>query len=111
MLGYTQLVERRAGRASTISDRDRQALRVVADQATRLSKMVASLLDISRLQLFGQLSIQPLPLDLGALAARLVEEARPLLMEHSIEYIGIRVLASVSVRSEVGVGSLSTFSS
>jgi len=95
LLGYTQLVERRAGHASTISDRDRQALRVVADQATRLSKMVASLLDISRLQL-GQLSIEPLPLDLGALAARLVEEARPLLMEHSIEYIGMRAPALIS---------------
>ena len=87
LLGYTQLVERRAERASTISDRDRQALRVVADQATRLSKMVTSLLDISRLQL-GQLSIEPMPLDLGALAARLVEETRPLLSQHSIEYIG-----------------------
>jgi signal transduction histidine kinase/DNA-binding response OmpR family regulator len=95
LLGYTQLVERRAGHASTISDRDRQALRVVSDQATRLSKMVASLLDISRLQL-GQLSIEPLPLDLGALAARLVEETRPLLREHSIEYIGSHAPALIS---------------
>ena len=37
---------------------------MVAEQATRLSKMVASLLDISWLQL-GQLSIEPLPLDSG----------------------------------------------
>jgi signal transduction histidine kinase/DNA-binding response OmpR family regulator len=95
LLGYMQLVERRAERSSTISDRDRQALRVVADQATRLSKMVASLLDISRLQL-GQLSIEPLPLDLGVLAARLVEEARPLLGLHSIEYIGTPVPALIS---------------
>ena len=95
LLGYTQLVERRARRASTISDRDRQALRIVADQATRLSKMVTSLLDISRLQL-GQLSIEPMPLDLGALAARLVEEARPLLSQHSIEYIGTRAPALIS---------------
>ena len=95
LLGYTQLVERRAARASTISDRDRQALRVVADQATRLSKMVTSLLDISRLQL-GQLSIEPMPLDLGALAARLVEETRPLLSQHSIEYIGTRALVLIS---------------
>jgi signal transduction histidine kinase/DNA-binding response OmpR family regulator len=95
LLGYTQLVERRAGHATSISDRDRQALRVVADQATRLSKMVTSLLDISRLQL-GQLSIEPLPLDLGALAARLVAEARPLLLQHSIKYIatGAEVLIS-----------------
>src|SRR4029078_6387521 len=45
------------------------------------------LLDISRLQL-GQLSIEPLPLALGALAARLVQETRPLLLQHSIDYIG-----------------------
>jgi signal transduction histidine kinase/DNA-binding response OmpR family regulator len=95
LLGYTQLVERRAEHASSISDRDRQALRVVAEQATRLSKMVASLLDISRLQL-GQLSIEPLPLDLGALAARLVEETRPLLMQHSIDYTGTRDPALIS---------------
>jgi signal transduction histidine kinase/CheY-like chemotaxis protein len=95
LLGYTQLVERRARHASTISDRDRQALRIVSDQATRLSKMVTSLLDISRLQL-GQLSIEPMQLDLGALAARLVEEARPLLLQHSIEYIGTGTPALIS---------------
>jgi signal transduction histidine kinase len=95
LLGYTQLVERRARHASTISDRDRQALRIVSDQATRLSKMVTSLLDISRLQL-GQLSIEPMQLDLGALAARLVEEARPLLLQHSIEYIGTGAPALIS---------------
>ncbi|MEO7909569.1 MAG: ATP-binding protein [Roseiflexaceae bacterium] len=95
LLGYTQLVERRAGRTNTISDRDRQALRIVADQAARLSKMVTSLLDISRLQL-GQLSINPMQLDLGALAARLVEETRPLLSQHSIEYVGTLTPALVS---------------
>lgn len=95
LLGYTQLVERRAENASTLSDRDRQALRVVADQAGRLSKMVTSLLDISRLQL-GQLSIEPLPLDLGALAARLVQETRPLLVRHSIEYIGTHAPVLIS---------------
>jgi len=95
LLGYTQLVERRAGRDSTIADRDRQALRVVSDHAARLSKMVTSLLDISRLQL-GQLSIEPAPLDLGVLAARLVEEARPLLSQHTIEYIGAGAPALIS---------------
>jgi signal transduction histidine kinase len=95
LLGYTQLVKRRAERNSSVADRDRQALRVVADQATRLSKMVSSLLDISRLQL-GQLSIEPAPLDLGQLAARLVEETRPLLSQHTIEYIGAAAPALIS---------------
>ncbi|HEU5099653.1 MAG TPA: ATP-binding protein [Roseiflexaceae bacterium] len=95
LLGYTQLVERRAARNSTVADRDRQALRVVADQALRLSKMVTSLLDISRLQL-GQLSIEPVPLDLGQLAERLVRETRPLLSQHTIEYIGAGAPAQIS---------------
>ena len=56
------------------------------EQATRLNKMVTSLLDISRLQL-GQLSIEPLPMDLGALAERLVQEAQPILSEHAVEYV------------------------
>jgi len=85
LLGYTQLVERRTLRESSIPERDLQALQVVSAQAARLNKMVNSLLDISRLQL-GQLSIEAAPLDLGALAARLVEEARPLLTQHTIVY-------------------------
>jgi signal transduction histidine kinase len=95
LLGYTQLVERRAARDSTIAERDRNALRVVSEQALRLSKMVTSLLDISRLQL-GQLSIEPVPLDLGELAERLVRETRPLLSRHTIEYVGASEPARVS---------------
>jgi len=87
LLGYTQLVERRTLRESSLAARDRQALEIVSAQAERLNKMVNSLLDISRLQL-GQLTIEAGPLDLGALAARLVEESRPLLTEHTIVYSG-----------------------
>jgi len=95
LLGYTQLVERRTLRESSIPERDRQALGAVAAQAERLNKMVNSLLDISRLQL-GQLSIEAAPLDLGALAARLVEESRPLLTEHTIVYNGPDELALIN---------------
>jgi signal transduction histidine kinase len=86
LLGYTELVERRLLRDGTLGDRDQRAIRTVIDQASRLNKMVTSLLDISRLQL-GQLSIEPAPMDLGALAERLVHEAQPLLSDHPIEYI------------------------
>jgi signal transduction histidine kinase/CheY-like chemotaxis protein len=86
LLGYTELVERRLLRNSALGERDQRALRTVIEQATRLNKMVSSLLDISRLQL-GQLSIEPAPMDLGGLAERLVQEARPILSEHVIEYL------------------------
>jgi signal transduction histidine kinase/DNA-binding response OmpR family regulator len=87
LLGYTELVERRLIRANQITERDQRALRTVLDQAARLNRMVTSLLDISRLQL-GQLSIEPVPMDLRRLAERLVDEARPLLAQHDINYTG-----------------------
>jgi signal transduction histidine kinase len=78
MLGYTQLVQRRTQREGTLNERDQRALRLVADQAERLNRMVASLLDLSRLET-GQLSIERTPVDLRALAQRLVEEVQPTL--------------------------------
>lgn len=78
MLGYTQLVQRRTQREGTLNERDQRALRLVADQAERLNRMVASLLDLSRLET-GQLSIERAPVDLRALAQRLVEEVQPTL--------------------------------
>jgi signal transduction histidine kinase len=87
LLGYTQLLERRAQREQSLPKRDQEALGNVNAHAMRLNKMIVSLLDISRLQL-GQLSIEAGPLDLGSLAARLVEETRPLLSEHTIAYYG-----------------------
>jgi signal transduction histidine kinase/DNA-binding response OmpR family regulator len=85
LLGYTELVERRLLRDSTLGARDQKALRTVVEQASRLNRMVTSLLDISRLQL-GQLSIEPAPLDLGVLAGRLAEETRTILSQHTIAY-------------------------
>jgi signal transduction histidine kinase/DNA-binding response OmpR family regulator len=87
LLGYTELVERRLLRNNQLVERDQRALRTVIDQASRLNKMVTSLLDISRLQL-GQLNIEPAPLDLRALAERLVREVRPILSEHTLVYAG-----------------------
>ncbi len=83
MLGYTQLVQRRTQREGTLNERDQRALRLVADQTERLNRMVASLLDLSRLET-GQLSIEQIPVDLGALAGRLVEEVQPSLDRHRL---------------------------
>lgn len=83
LLGYTQLVQRRTQREGTLNERDQRALRLVAEQAARLNRMVSSLLDLSRLE-SGQLSIESAPLDLGALAQQLVEEVQPSLNQHRI---------------------------
>jgi signal transduction histidine kinase len=84
LLGYVQLLERRALREGFLQDRDQRALRVVVEQATRLNKMISSLLDVSRLQ-SGQFSLHNMPLDLCVLVRHIVEEMRPTLDRHTLE--------------------------
>jgi signal transduction histidine kinase len=47
--------------------------------------MIEALLDLSRIET-GQLSIERAPVDLGALARRMLDEAQPALDEHTIRY-------------------------
>ncbi|HEU4325053.1 MAG TPA: GAF domain-containing protein [Roseiflexaceae bacterium] len=85
LLGQAQLFQRRALREGSLSERDSRSLDVVIDQALRLGRMVSALLDISRLE-HGQLSIERLPLDLGALARRVVDESEPTLDRHHLVF-------------------------
>jgi PAS domain S-box-containing protein len=68
ILGQAQLLQRRMARAESDQRNQRTAL-VIAEQAERLSQMIAALLDLSRIQ-EGRLIIQPEPIDLGALLER-----------------------------------------
>jgi signal transduction histidine kinase len=83
MLGNVELIERRARRESSLSERDARAIHVASQQGRRLKQMIDGLLDLSRLEL-GQLSIESQPLDLGKLAQRVVEEVQPSLTRHNI---------------------------
>ncbi len=75
LLGNAQLMLRRAVRDGTLPERELRQLQVINEQSSRLHRMVLALLDISRLE-SGQLSIERVPLDLTALARRVVEETR-----------------------------------
>jgi PAS domain S-box-containing protein len=86
LLGQAQLIQRRGTRECTLNERDGRTIAIVVDQAARLNKMVTALLDISRLEQ-GKLSIERAPLDLGQMLGRVVDEIRPALAEHVIEYI------------------------
>jgi signal transduction histidine kinase len=81
LLGYTQLVQRRA--AAQLAERDRRALQVIGEQATRLSRLVETLLDVSRLQL-GRLHLEQRPLDLCRLVEQVVDELRGTCPAHRI---------------------------
>jgi signal transduction histidine kinase len=83
LIGYAQLFQRRAERSGSLSEADQRALGVIVDQASRLSRMVAALLDIARIE-SGQLSISRAPLDLCELARRVAEEARHQVEDHPI---------------------------
>jgi signal transduction histidine kinase/integral membrane sensor domain MASE1 len=82
ILGYAQLLERqlRKGRAT---EREQQAVHAVMTQAQRLNKRIAGLLELGRIER-DQLTLERAPLDLCALARRVVAESEPLLSQHTI---------------------------
>ena len=84
LLGYTQVLQRRFAREKTASDRDQRALKVTSEQSERLSRLILLLLDLSRIQT-GHFTLQSQPVDLWALARRVVDEARPALERHTLE--------------------------
>lgn len=84
LLGNVQLIERRIAKNDEANDRDRRTIRVVRQQGQRLKQMIDALLDVSRLEQ-GQLSITQAPVDLGALAERVVQEVQLGAMQHAIE--------------------------
>lgn len=84
LLGQAQVLQRRLAREEQVSERQRRGATVVVEQAQRLSRMVAALLDISRIEQ-GRLSLECGLLDLGALVRRIVEESRPIYSAHSLD--------------------------
>lgn len=70
--GHLQLMQRRAERNNSLSERDQRALRTLNEQTLRLNRLIHTVLDISRLQI-GQLAIEHAPLNLQALVQQVVE--------------------------------------
>ncbi len=83
LLGNAQLLLRRAARTGGLSERDQRGLAAVADQAQRLDRLIAMLLDVSRIET-GQLTLDLTSLDLGELLGRLVGELQPTLSQHQV---------------------------
>jgi len=87
LMGQAQLLNRRALRDDIMSERELRSINVISAQASRLNKMILALLDVSRLET-GQLSIERAPLDLRAVAQRVVVEVQPALERHTVTYYG-----------------------
>jgi signal transduction histidine kinase len=84
LLGQAQVLQRRLTREEQVSERHRHGATVVVEQAQRLSRMVAALLDVSRIEQ-GRLSLERGLLDLVVLVRRVVEESRPIYSAHSVD--------------------------
>ena len=85
LLGFLDLLQRRVTPGTVIGERELRRIQVAAEQAHRLNKMVASLLDVSRLQT-GQLSIEQNPVELGELVRRIGGEVEQTLHQtHQLE--------------------------
>jgi signal transduction histidine kinase/FixJ family two-component response regulator len=85
LLGNAQLLERRLQRAEHATDRDRRSVATMVTQAERLTRMVSSLLDVSRLQ-SGRFALQWQEVEVRDLLRRLVDEVGPTLTNHKLLY-------------------------
>jgi signal transduction histidine kinase len=72
--GFTQVLLGRATKSGT-PEREQRALRTIAEQVDRMTRLVGELLDIARIDT-RQLSLQLLPLNLRELVARIVEQVQ-----------------------------------
>ena len=83
LIGNIQLLRRHLTHAASLAERDSNLLRIIADQAARLNRLIAVMLDLSRLQT-GQLTVTREPMDLAALVRRVAEEVHPTLVQHTL---------------------------
>jgi PAS domain S-box-containing protein len=81
--GNVQLLLRRHDRITPLPERDERLLRAIGEQAERLNRLIAVMLDISRLQT-GQLTIIRAPLDIAVLVRRVVDDILPTLVQHTL---------------------------
>jgi PAS domain S-box-containing protein len=87
IMGNAQVLQRRAAREGTLTERDQRVLTVITEQASRLNQMIATLFDISRIEM-GQFQIERGTLDIAALTRRVVADIQPTLTKHTISLHG-----------------------
>jgi signal transduction histidine kinase/integral membrane sensor domain MASE1 len=85
ILGYADLLERRLRKGNGL-EREQRAVHIIVRQAGRLSKLITTLLELGRIER-DELELERAPLDLCALARRVVAASEPLLTQHTIAYI------------------------
>jgi signal transduction histidine kinase len=85
LLGNAQLLQRRLHQEVALSDRNQRMLGVIVEQAGRLNKLIAEMLDVGRIA-SGHLALTRGAVDLVALAERVVAEVQPTLTDHTLAF-------------------------
>lgn len=85
LLGQAQLLQRRLTHADAAPERNQRSIQVIVEQAQRLNKLLAILLDVSRLSL-GEMIVAREPLDLHALIQQVVGDFQHDLEQHTLIY-------------------------
>lgn len=83
IIGFTAVLRRRIARDGLLSERDLQALGVIAKQSMRMERLIALVLDEARLRA-GRLELARAPVDMVALARRVAAQLEPGLERHRI---------------------------
>jgi signal transduction histidine kinase len=83
VIGAADLLRRHTTKQMAFTERQRQALHMIDNQATHLRHLVDTLLDVSRVG-SGQLAILRHPIDLAALMRQVVAEIQPFEMRHTL---------------------------
>jgi signal transduction histidine kinase len=84
LVGYAELLERRATEANNFDERDRRAIHIMVQQTARLEKMIDTMLDVSRIE-HGRISLAREPLDLNTLTTQVTGQMRLLLKRHVLD--------------------------
>jgi two-component system sensor histidine kinase/response regulator len=79
--GYTELL---LTGNDPVSDKQGRYLRSMANSCARMIRLIGDILDVSKLEA-GKLSLQPKPIDLGALVEDGVEQMRPVAAQKAIK--------------------------
>ncbi|MGB8648734.1 MAG: PAS domain S-box protein [Anaerolineae bacterium] len=83
--GYAELLLQ-GSPEQALGEQNARMVRTIHQQTLRLEKMVAALLDVSRIEQ-GQLSLEWAPVDLQALLTAILHDVEPTLRRHTLEFI------------------------
>jgi signal transduction histidine kinase len=83
LLGHAQILQRRLVGEAALSERNQRALEIVVEQAVRMNTMITAMLDVGRIAT-GHLALDHAPLDVVALAQRVLAELQDTLTRHTL---------------------------